>query len=55
LLQGLVARGARGVKLVTSDAHPGLKQTIAEVFVGAAWMMPGAFHEECVGTRVEKC
>ena len=27
----------RGVKLVTSDAHPGLKQAIAEVFVGSAW------------------
>jgi putative transposase len=37
-LQDLVARGVRGVKLVTSDAHPGLKQAIAEVFVGAAWM-----------------
>jgi transposase-like protein len=36
-LQGLVARGVRGVKLVTSDAHPGLKQAIAEVFVGASW------------------
>jgi putative transposase len=36
-LQDLVARGARGVKLVTSDAHPGLKQAVAEVFVGAAW------------------
>jgi putative transposase len=37
-LQGLVARGVRGVQVVTSDAHPGLKQAIAEVFVGAAWM-----------------
>ncbi|MCL5958502.1 MAG: IS256 family transposase [Chloroflexi bacterium] len=36
-LQGLVARGVRGVQLVTSDAHPGLKQAIAEVFVGASW------------------
>src|ERR671934_1416458 len=36
-LQGLGARGVRGVKLVTSDAHPGLKQAITEVFVGAAW------------------
>jgi transposase-like protein len=36
-LQDLVARGVRGVKLVTSDAHPGLKQAIAEVFVGAGW------------------
>jgi putative transposase len=36
-LQDLVARGVRGVKLVTSDAHAGLKQAIAEVFVGSAW------------------
>ncbi|MHB0877724.1 MAG: IS256 family transposase [Anaerolineae bacterium] len=36
-LQSLVARGVRGVKLVVSDAHPGLKQAIAEVFVGATW------------------
>src|SRR5436190_16000905 len=34
--QGLVARGLRGVQLVISDAHPGLKRAIAEVFVGAA-------------------
>jgi putative transposase len=36
-LQGLVARGLRGVQLVISDAHVGLKQAIREVFVGAAW------------------
>src|SRR3712207_9163974 len=36
-LQGLVARGLRGVKLVISDAHVGLKQAIKEVFLGAAW------------------
>jgi putative transposase len=36
-LQSLVARGVRGVRLVVSDAHPGLKQAIREVFVGAAW------------------
>jgi transposase-like protein len=36
-LQGLVARGLRGVQLVTSDAQPGLKQAIKEVFVGASW------------------
>ena len=36
-LQGLVARGVRGVKLVISDAHPGLKQAVKEVFLGAAW------------------
>ena len=36
-LQSLVARGLRGVQLVTSDAHGGLKQAIAEVFLGAGW------------------
>jgi transposase-like protein len=36
-LQRLVARGVRGVKLVISDAHPGLKQAVKEVFLGAAW------------------
>src|SRR3712207_2328875 len=36
-LQSLVARGLRGVRLVSSDAHRGLKQAIREVFVGAAW------------------
>jgi putative transposase len=35
--QSLVARGLRGVQLVISDAHAGLKQAIREVFVGAAW------------------
>jgi transposase-like protein len=36
-LQDLVARGVRGVRLVISDAQPGLKQAIGEVFVGASW------------------
>ena len=36
-LQSLVARGVRGVQVVISDAHPGLKQAIREVFVGASW------------------
>jgi transposase-like protein len=36
-LQGLVARGVRGVKLVISAAHPGLKQAVKEVFLGAGW------------------
>lgn len=36
-LQSLVARGIRGVRLVVSDAHPGLRQAIGEVFTGAAW------------------
>jgi putative transposase len=37
LFQRLVGRGLQGVQLVISDAHPGLKQAIREVFVGAAW------------------
>jgi len=36
-LRGLVARGLRGVQLVTSDAHEGLRQAIAAVLHGASW------------------
>jgi len=36
-LQSLVARGVRGVRLVVSDCHVGLRQAIAEVFLGAGW------------------
>ena len=36
-LRGLVARGLSGVKLVTSDAHEGLKDAIASVLPGASW------------------
>jgi putative transposase len=32
-----VARGLHGVKLVTSDAHQGLKDAIAAVLEGASW------------------
>ena len=35
-LKGLVRRGLRGVKLVISDAHEGLKAAIRRV-VGASW------------------
>src|SRR3712207_1676438 len=35
-LRSLVKRGLRGVKLVVSDAHEGLKAAIARV-LGAAW------------------
>jgi transposase-like protein len=34
-LKGLVKRGLRGVKLVISDAHEGLKQAVARVMAGA--------------------
>ncbi len=36
-LRGLVARGLRGVQLVVSDAHEGLKAAILAVLHGAGW------------------
>jgi transposase-like protein len=36
-LRGLVARGLRGVHLVISDAHEGLKDAIRAVLQGAGW------------------
>jgi transposase-like protein len=36
-LRSLVKRGLRGVRLVISDAHEGLKQAIATVLSGASW------------------
>ena len=36
-LRSLVARGLRGVRLVVSDAHQGLKGAIAAVLQGASW------------------
>jgi transposase-like protein len=36
-LRGLVTRGLRGVRLVISDAHVGLKQAISTVLTGASW------------------
>lgn len=36
-LRSLLARGLTGVKLVTSDAHEGLKAAIASVLQGVSW------------------
>jgi transposase-like protein len=36
-LRGLVGRGLRGVQLVISDAHEGLKAAIAQTLAGATW------------------
>ncbi|MGE5560449.1 MAG: IS256 family transposase, partial [Chloroflexota bacterium] len=36
-LRGLVARGLRGVRLVISDAHEGLRQAIEAIMNGATW------------------
>jgi transposase-like protein len=40
-LRQLVRRGLRGVTLVTSDAHEGLKRAIAQVLTGASWQRCG--------------
>jgi transposase-like protein len=53
-LQGLVARGLRGVKLVISDAHPGLKQAVKEVCLGAAWQRCRVHFMRNVLARVPK-
>jgi hypothetical protein len=36
-LRKLVRRGLRGVRIVTSDAHEGLKKAISRVLTGTAW------------------
>ncbi len=36
-LRGLVARGLKGVKLVISDAHEGLKAAAKKILTGSAW------------------
>lgn len=36
-LRSLVRRGLKGVELVTSDAHEGLKAAIGEVLTGSSW------------------
>jgi putative transposase len=36
-LRSLVARGLSGVRLVTSDAHRGLKGAIETILVGTSW------------------
>jgi transposase-like protein len=53
-LQGLVARGVRGVKLVISDAHVGLKQAIKEVFLGAAFQRCRVHFRRNLLSRVPK-
>ncbi len=36
-LRQLVGRGRNGVRLVISDSHLGLKQAVAQIFVGSSW------------------
>jgi transposase-like protein len=53
-LRGLRARGLKGVELVISDAHPGLKDAISSVLRGAAWQRCRTHFVRNVLTKVPK-
>ena len=53
-VRGLVARGLAGVKLVSSDAHPGLVDAIAATLTGAAWQRCRTHFMRNLLTRVPK-
>ncbi len=53
-MRGLVARGLSGVKLASSDAHPGLVDAIAATLPGAAWQRCRTHFMRNLLTRVPK-
>ena len=53
-LRSLVARGLGGVRLVTSDAHPGLVDAVAATLPGAAWQRCRTHAMRNLLTRVPK-
>ncbi|MGH3836699.1 MAG: IS256 family transposase [Pseudonocardiaceae bacterium] len=53
-LRSLVARGLGGVKLVSSDAHPGLVDAIAATLPGACWQRCRTHFMRNLLTRVPK-
>jgi putative transposase len=53
-LRSLVARGLGGVKLVTSDAHPGLVDAVASTLRGASWQRCRTHFMRNLLTRVPK-
>ena len=53
-MRGLVARGLSGVKLASSDAHPGLVDAIAATLPGACWQRCRTHFMRNVLTRVPK-
>ena len=53
-IRGLVARGLAGVRLVSSDAHPGLVDAIAATLSGAAWQRCRTHFMRNLLTRVPK-
>jgi transposase-like protein len=66
LFRGLKARGLRGVELVTSDDHAGLRAAIARHFQGASWQrcqvhfarnllgLVGAKHRAALGAQLRE-
>lgn len=53
-LWSLVERGLSGVRLVVSDANPGLKSAIASVLPGASWQRCYTHYTRNVMTRLPK-
>jgi transposase-like protein len=53
-LRGLVARGLGGVRLVVSDAHPGLVDAIASALPGATWQRCRTHYLRNLLTKVPK-
>lgn len=53
-LRGLVARGLKGVKLVVSDSHEGLKTAIGATIAGASWQRCRTHFMRNLLTRVPK-
>ena len=53
-MRSLVARGLSGVKLCTSDAHPGLVDAIAATLPGASWQRCRTHFMRNLLTRVPK-
>jgi putative transposase len=53
-LRGLVARGLQGVRLCTSDAHPGLVDAIAATLPGTTWQRCRTHFMRNLLTRVPK-
>jgi len=51
-IKGLVKRGLRGVKLVISDAHDGLRHAITRV-LGATWQRCRVHWMQCPGARAK--
>ena len=54
-LRSLVRRGLKGVQLVISDAHEGLKAAISQVLTGASWQRCRVHFMRNVLSHVPQC